>query len=171
MSELGPYAEPRYALGGCALRPLEAPEAPGLAQALAAMDPWLTFGYSAQRFSSYLSRQDPALRRYAILVGTDLAGVVAVRYPWLHGAYLELLGILRPFQGRGLGAEVVQWFESRSFQVAPNAWILVSSFNTRARKFYGRLGYVELATLPDFLRPGHDEILLRKQKQTPPLQD
>jgi diamine N-acetyltransferase len=170
MSELGPFAEPRYALGECALRPLDAREAPLLASALASMDPWLTFGYSAERFSSYLTRPDPALRQYVIAVGPELAGVVAVRYPWLHGAYLELLGVLRPFQGRGLGAEVVQWFESQSFQVAPNAWILVSAFNTRARKFYTRLGFVELATLPDFLKPGQDEILLRKQKPSPALQ-
>ncbi len=128
------------------------------------MDPWLTFGYSAERFESYLRRRDPALRRYAITVDKELAGVAAVRYPWLHGAYLELLGMLRPFQGRGLGPEVVQWFEAHSFRAAPNAWILVSAFNTRARKFYARLGFIEAATLPDFLQPGHDEILLRKQK-------
>jgi len=164
MSEHGPFARRRYPLPSCALRPLSARDVPVLAPALAAMDPWLFFGYAAPRFSGYLRRRDPALHRYAIVVKRDLAGVAAVRDPWLHGAYLELLGLLPPFQGRGLGAEVMRWFEDQSFSVAPNAWVLVSSFNTRGRNFYRRMGFLELAALPDFLKPGHDEILLWKRK-------
>jgi len=164
MSDLSPFARRRYPLALCALRPLRTGDAPALAQALAAMDPWLTFGYPADRFVRYLCRRDPALQRYAIMNKRKLAGVAAVRYPWLHGAYLELLGILPAFQGRGLGAEVMQWFEDRSFSAAPHAWVLVSSFNARGRKFYARRGFRELAVLPDFLKPGHDEILLHKPR-------
>jgi hypothetical protein len=52
----------------------------------------------------------------------------------------------------------VEPFEARRV----NVWILVSSFNTRARRFYARQGYTEIGTLTDFVQPGCDEVLLRK---------
>lgn len=40
--------------------------------------------------------------------------------------------------------------------------VVVPAFNTRARTFYARQGFMEIGTLKDFMHPGYDEILLRK---------
>ena len=40
-----------------------------------------------------------------------IAGVVAIRSPWLRGPYLELLCVLPDFQRQRIGADVLQWME------------------------------------------------------------
>jgi len=41
--------------------------------------------------------------------------------------------------------------------------ISVSSFNTEARRFYERQGFAEVALLPDLIKPGFDEVLMRRR--------
>lgn len=161
-AELLPFPPEAVNLGVCELRPLKPTEAETLGPALAMLDPWRAAGYSAAALTGYLLRPDPALMRYAVRVSDELAGVMCLRHPWLHGAYLELLALLPPFQRRGLGRVLVQWFETRSFLTGPNAWIVVSAANTPARRFYHRQGYVEVAALPGLVKSGYNEILLRK---------
>src|SRR4030042_1574396 len=163
-AEVIPFPQESIALGACLLRPLEPCEPEPLGQALAGLDPWRSAGYQAGALTAYLLRPDPALMRYAVTAGNELAGVICARYPWLHGAYLELIGILPAFQRQGLGRAIVQWFETRAFLAGSNSWIVVSASNTPARRFNLRQGFVEAAALPGLVKPGYNEILLRKVK-------
>ena len=103
-----------------------------------------------------------ALRRYVIVTQNHTSGVVCVRYPWLRGSYLELIGLDAAIQGRGVGADIMDWLEAQTRLASRNVWILVSSFNTKARAFYERRGYQEIGPIKDFIEPGYDEVLLRK---------
>jgi len=106
-------------------------------------------------------RVDPGLHRFAVIIGEELGGVICVRYPWLLGPYLELMAILPNHQRRGIGREIISWLET---QIAErNIWTVVSSFNHTARHFYQKSGFLEIAILPDLIKPGFAEILLRKQ--------
>ena len=89
-------------------------------------------------------------------------GVVCIRYPWLRGAYLELLAIYPTQQKQGLGKEIMLWFEKEVQQTSCNLWALVSSFNDKAQCFYEHIGFTEIGTITDFVVSGHDELLLRK---------
>jgi diamine N-acetyltransferase len=160
--ERPPLAEARYVLSACTLRCLDQEDAAVLGPKLAAMDPWRTLGYRAEALTRYLLRQDPGLQRYAVEADTRLEGVVCTRYPWLCGPYLELLALLPTSQGRGLGQQILLWLEQQTRATANNLWTTVSSFNLRARSFYLRCGYVEIAPLANLVRIGYDEILLRK---------
>ena len=90
-----------------------------------------------------------------------LAGAMTVRWPWLHGPYLELLAVLPEAQGRGLGGALLGWLIAQ-VPSSRNLWVAVSAFNTGARRFYARHGFVEVGTVPGLVRDGFDEILLRK---------
>lgn len=59
---------------------------------------------------------------------------------------------------------MIAWAEERIFRQSPNVFLCVSSFNERAQRFYGRLGYERVGELPDFLTVGHAEIILRKTR-------
>ena len=84
-------------------------------------------------------------------------------HPWLKGPYPELLAMLPPFQGRGVGSEILAWFEQVALtHAARNLWVCASSFNARAIEFYKRQGFRVAATLPGLVVEGCDEILLRK---------
>jgi ribosomal protein S18 acetylase RimI-like enzyme len=88
------------------------------------------------------------------------AGIVCCRYPWLFGPFLELLALYPQFQGHGCGREILDWLEEPA--AFTNLWTTVSSFNLRALNFYIKFGFVEIGSLPNLVRPGFDEILLRK---------
>jgi GNAT superfamily N-acetyltransferase len=162
MSEAQPIA-----IGDGQLRPLEAadaaPLAAALAAALAAIDPWARLGYGAGALERYLTREDPALNRWAIERRGEVAGILALRSPWLRGPYVELFAVLPAHQGSGLGGAVMEWAARRAAEVSRNLWACVSDFNAPARAFYARHGFEEVGPLDGLVQPGVAEILLRKR--------
>jgi diamine N-acetyltransferase len=159
---IAPFSEASYQLPSCFLTSLTESEAGLLSSRLATMEPWRSLGYSAEGLLHYLLRPDPALYRFVIFVGPSAKGLVCVRYPWLRGPCLELLAVLDDQQKRGIGHEIMAWIQTQCPKAAPNIWTLTSSFNSGARSFYRSLGFHEIASLPDLVRSGYDEILLRK---------
>ena len=161
-----PFAEPQYPLPRGHLRLLREEDSPFIAAQLAAMDPWRALNYRAADLARYLRAVDPALRRYAVQSATgNLAGVICVRYPWLRGPYLELLGLTADQQGLGLGGELMEWFTQQARLGARNAWVVVSAFNRRVHTFYLRQGFTEVGVIEGLVNPGYQEILLRKVVQ------
>lgn len=151
-----------YDLGRVALNAMTETDAETLGAGLAAIDPWRRLNYSAGALAGYLTRDDPALSRLAIIADGALSGVVAIREPWLRGPYLELLGLLPQAQRHGIGAIVLDWFEAEAPAGAANLWVLCSDFNTAALAFYERHGFRRAFAIDDFVRQGSAEILLRK---------
>ena len=125
------------------------------------MDPWLSLEYKPGAFESYLLREDPALSRYVIMISENVAGVLAVRFPWLFGPFIELMGLFDGFRGKGTGGRIIDWVCGRYQQT--NVWATVSSFNLKAQRFYSRTGFEKTAILDDVIKPGWTEILLRKR--------
>jgi hypothetical protein len=56
----------------------------------------------------------------------------------------------------------MRFAEERIFGDRLNIFMLVSSFNTSARRLCERLGYRPIGELADFIIPGHSESLPRK---------
>ncbi len=164
MTNLAPFSQTQYSLAACTLRAMgNEAEATLLGEQLANMDPWRTLRYTASAMQAYLLRQDAALYRYGVVTENHMSGVVCVRYPWLRGSYLELIGLDAATQGHGVGADIMDWLEAQTRLASHNVWLLVSSFNTKARAFYERRGYYEIGPIQDLIAPGCDEILLRKR--------
>lgn len=155
------------------LRPLRSPgEADTIARMLAVQEPWRRLGYGAGALARYLGRDDPGLHRFAVVsesipVGDVPAGVVCIRWPWLRGPYLELIGFDPRAQGGGLGRAVIDWMEAEVRGAAANLWAFVSEANIGGRRFYAARGFVEVAPVPDLVAPGHAEILVRKRLDQP----
>ena len=101
------------------------------------------------------------------MVDNVIAGVVAVRYPWLRGAYLELIGLFPDRQGQGLGTTILQWLEQETQPWATNCWVLVSSFNDLAKRFYLRQGFREVGSIEALVSLQSTELLLRKVLRLP----
>lgn len=157
----------RYALSGFSLAPIEPGDARRIATEMVKMDPWLTMNYSVAPLESYLSTSSPALHRYAIEVDGATAGVVTVRYPWLRGAYLELIGLFPSRQKNGLGTAILRWLERETEPHAANVWVLVSSFNRAAQRFYLRQGFREIGAIEALVSAKSTELLLRKSLRSP----
>jgi ribosomal protein S18 acetylase RimI-like enzyme len=142
---------------------LDSIEADAIAGRLARMDPWLTLGYGGRLLSAYLRDDKPDRLLYLIKSAEETLGLAVIRYPWLRGAYIELLAVFPECQGRGLGSAALRFVETRFKGQAANLWLLVSSFNADAQRFYERSGFRAIGTIEDFVVAGKDEILMRKR--------
>lgn len=132
-----------------------------ISQLLAMMDPWLSLGFSADGLQNYLCREDPALRRYGIFLDDAPIGVLCIRYPWLRGPYIELLGVEANHQGKGIAKQVLAWIEQQTLPYAKNVWIAASSFNSRALSAYERYGFQRIGSLDNLVAEGKSEVLMR----------
>lgn len=137
-------------------------QALAVAEMLSVSEPWISLKFSATSLASYLTRDDTSLRRYVISVEANLVGVICVRYPWLRGPYIELLGLFPNYRGKGIGKQVLAWAETEARCEAKNLWVVTSSFNHQALDFYQRLGFYPIGPIPGLVTPEYDEILLRK---------
>lgn len=170
----GPYHDASYELAPSPtgarrhLTPLVAGEAEDLGLAFAAMDPWAAYGTPAERLAAFFAAAEQAAARHAIRVDGQLAGIVVMRSPWLHGPYLQFLGMLPGHQSQGLGAAVLDWIAAEAPRDTRNLWLCVSAINTRARLFYERHGYRLAAALPGLASDHMDEILMRRRLLPPP---
>lgn len=145
------------------LAPMTEVAADTLAPAIVAVGPWAHYGFLAAAMrTSLLATGDGAIR-YEIRCGGDCAGAAAIRSPWLAGPYLQLLAILPEFRGCGVGKVVLDWYEATARSVGTrNLWLCVSGFNRDAQRLYRREGYHPATILPDLMRSGDDELLMRK---------
>ena len=158
-----PFSSRAYVLPSCTLKRMKRSEAPDLAAGLVTMDPWRTLEYRADALAAYLSRPDATFRRFTVRVADRPAGLLALRYPWLRGVYLELLALLPPYQGLGLGREILAFMARQARPHTKNLWVAVSDFNRRARLFYQNQGFREVARLENLIKEGMEELLLRKK--------
>ena len=158
-----PFSAAIVELASCSLKSsLAESEVRLISQFLAVMDPWLTLGFSSTGISNYLCRHDPALKRFGIFHGETAIGVLCIRYPWLRGPYIELLGIEAAYQGKGIAKEAVAWIEEQTAPHARNIWVVASSFNTKALVAYERLGFSRISLIEDLVSDGKNEVLMRK---------
>jgi len=167
MTNKTPFSEQSYLLHSCSLNFLNNENDAGLISShLAKIDPWRTLKYAPENLLKYLLRYDSALKRYVIVKEDNICGVIGIRYPWLRGAYIEMLGIFESYQRMGIGSEIIQWAEEQSGIESENLWVIVSEFNQNAIHFYERNGFVKTADIRDLIRPGLNELLYRKNSLT-----
>ena len=76
--------------------------------------------------------------------------------------YIQTLAINNNYRGKGYGTQLLQFCEDRILAYSPNIFICVSSFNKGAIHLYTNFGFELIGELKDFIKPGFDELLLRK---------
>ncbi len=81
----------------------------------------------------------------------------------LNGAaYLRLLLVAEPAQGAGTGSRLLAAAELRARERANHLYLLVTTDNSAARRFYERHGYHHIGDLPGLVWPDLDEALYHK---------
>ncbi len=81
----------------------------------------------------------------------------------LNGAaYLRLLLVAEPAIGAGLGTALLHAAEATARERANHLYLLCTTDNTAARRFYERHGYRHIGDLPGLVWPDLDESLYHK---------
>ena len=131
---------------------------------IVALEPWRGLGYRAEALGRYLARKARSGAVWAARTsphGPPL-GVVVADDGVLLGGFIALLAVRPEAAGQGLGRRLVEHVAARTF--AKRRWLYTSADgnNLAALRFYRRLGFARVGRLPDLVRPGRVEILLRK---------
>lgn len=100
----------------------------------------------------------------AISDGGECMGFIwfAYRASFHSFPYLHIIAVDEKLRGRGLGRELMEFFESLIFPQFAKAFLVVADFNPRAKKLYESLGYVEVGAIPGLYKNGITEYLMMK---------
>ena len=139
---------------------------------VAALEPWRSLGYEAGGLSRFLRRAGGgggalvAVEAAAPGRPGRVAGILALQEGVLLGNFVSLLAVRGEAAGRGSGRALIAATEART---PPRRWLYVSADadNTGALAFYRKLGFKRVGRLPDLIRAGRVELLLRKPVALP----
>ena len=135
-------------------------EARACARIMATSEPWMTLGRGYEASLEIL--HDPSRETYVARTDNEVVGFVILSMRGAFVGYIQTIALRHDWRGRGLGTKLIAFVERRILRDAPNVFLCVSSFNTRARALYARLGYQVVGELRDYVVRGHSEWLLRK---------
>ena len=127
---------------------------------MASSDPWITMGFS---YAQCLRAFEGHWREtYVLWYQQEVAGFVVIQPLGTFRGYIQTLCVSEAYRGKGLGHHLLYFCEEKILETSPNLFICVSAFNTRALKLYESFGFERIGELPNFVKSGITEILLRK---------
>jgi ribosomal-protein-alanine N-acetyltransferase len=130
------------------------------ARLLASSEPWITLGRDYQHGLKAIS--DPLREVYVAVAGDSIAGFMILSLRGPLSGYIQTIAVMPEKRNQGIGRRLIGFAEGRIFRESPNVFLCVSSFNSKAHRFYTRLGYAPVGELKDYVVKGHSEILMRK---------
>jgi ribosomal protein S18 acetylase RimI-like enzyme len=77
---------------------------------------------------------------------------------------LRVIAVNEKHRNRGIGKAMMEFYESIGFKESNKVFLLVSEFNTDAKRLYERLGYVEVGKIPDLYQKNTSEHFMMKKK-------
>ena len=135
------------------------------AEWIVGIEPWKGLGYRASALGRWLARLAQAGDVWVALTADgEPAGVIVASDGFLLGGFIALLAVRPGVSGQGLGTALVARVEALAF--ARRRWLFVScdAGNRAALRFYRRQGFARVGRLPDLVRAGRVELLLRKAR-------
>jgi len=80
-----------------------------------------------------------------------------------HGfPYLHIIAVKAAYRGKGIGQQLLRFFEETAFAEHSKVFLVVADFNPEARRLYERLGYRQVGAIPGLYREGVTEYLMMK---------
>jgi ribosomal protein S18 acetylase RimI-like enzyme len=146
------------------VRQADVPTARRQAGWIAAIDPWLSLGYSAATLGKWLGAS--ARMEQVLVTGQPAHAIIVVQPNVLLGNFIALLAVRPEAAGNGLGRALIDHVAAMTWK--KKRWLYVSSdlANRPAAAFYKRVGFERIARIPDLVKQGRTEILWRMGRPT-----
>ena len=133
------------------------------AKMMAGSEPWVTLGDSIEKRRKTLQR--PGTELFVGWEGRDRIGCLLLApYGMAGSPYVASIGVAEKHRGKGAGKELMD-FAEKHFAGREHIFLLVSSFNDKAQKFYQRLGYQKVGEIADYIVRGSSELIYHKRLQ------
>ena len=152
------------------VRPFHANDAAACGAIVGATPLWQRIGLGAERTATLLAA---AAERGETVLVVDDGGVsgfawIDARGAFGRSAYLRMIAVAPDRRSAGLGARLMDAFETIAATEDGHAFLMVTDTNTDARRFYRRCGYVEVGRVPGYVSPDVVELVLWKRVGAPP---
>ena len=122
--------------------------------------PWFAMGMDHE---ACLKAFESAFREVHVLKKEkEIIGFAIIQPQGSFKGYIQTLAVNEKYRGAGYGTQLLQFCEARILQYSPNIFICVSAFNHGALKLYTKFGFKLIGEIPDFIKEGFTELLLRK---------
>ena len=132
------------------------------ARLMACSEPWITLGQGLDLCRQKVARPGTEVFVAKDGIGPELAGFILLApYGFAGSPYINSIAVASHARGRGVGAALLRFAEAH-LAGRGQIFLLVSSFNARAQKFYRREGYECVGELKDYILAGHSELIFRK---------
>ncbi|GAY26292.1 hypothetical protein ATG_14950 [Desulfurococcaceae archaeon AG1] len=82
------------------------------------------------------------------------------------GGYIRALGVHHGYRSMGVGTKLMDYAEKVIFKYRENVFLLVSSFNEQAIRFYTKRGYKAIGVIENAIVKGYHEIIMRKTRDS-----
>jgi ribosomal protein S18 acetylase RimI-like enzyme len=150
---------------GAIIRPFGPADAPACGAIVEATPLWQRSGLDAVRTAALLTGASATDTVLTLEVDGAVAGFAWIDSRGVFGrsSYLRMIAVAPSQRSAGLGAHLMDAFETLAERVGPDAFLLVSDFNTDAQRFYQRRGYSEVGRIPGYVLPGVSELLMWKR--------
>lgn len=132
------------------------------AELMAKSEPWVTLQRDQDQCRAAVRR--PGTELFIGLEGDQRLGFVLVAERGLAGSpYIASIAVDTTARSRGVGSALLDFVEARYRGSREHLFLLVSSFNPRARRLYERRGYQQVGEIPDYIVAGHSEYIMHKR--------
>jgi ribosomal protein S18 acetylase RimI-like enzyme len=78
---------------------------------------------------------------------------------------LRVIAVNEKHRNQGIGKAMIEFYELMGFEESNKVFLLVSEFNTDAKRLYERLGYTEVGKIPDLYQKDIAEYFMMKKKE------
>ncbi len=138
------------------------PEQEWAAALMAGSEPWTRLGRGLEQCRARCHSPDCVL--FISHTKGEASGFILLQRRGVTGSpYVASVAVAERFRGAGIGSRLLGFAENFFRSEARHIFLCVSSFNSRARALYERLGYVAVAEFEDYVIPGASEILMHKR--------
>jgi len=130
------------------------------ARMMAGTDPWLMLSMDFEL--CLMSFEGPFREIFVLKKADEIIGFFIIQTLGTFKGYIQTICISPANRGAGYGTRILEFCEERILKYSPNIFICVSVFNHKALRLYQRFGFELIGELKDLIRPGFNELLLRK---------
>jgi ribosomal protein S18 acetylase RimI-like enzyme len=144
------------------ISPATDPERNWAALLLAGSEPWIRLGATPEQCNK--ACHDSEYLLFIAHFNEQPCGIILMHPRGVASSpYVKSIAVDARFRSQGVGAALIDFAENWFRKDAKHMFLCVSSFNTRARIFYERLGYEAVGEFKDYIIPGASEILMHKR--------
>ena len=127
--------------------------------------PWTAFGLKKEGAKKFFyDRLDKKLV-YVATKKEEVLGFITIKRNILYANYIRRIVVREDVRSKGIGAKLVEYIEEMTYSSRlPNVFLVTTTANEGAVKFYKNNGYKIIGTIPDFVEEGLDEYIFWKTK-------